>query len=283
MRMETKDSRPAFPWYKERLQTKYLKASTNKLFSVSSCWRFANMSLDDFGDCSSFVPGAQSGLSPLIFQDTPQHTSRQKPRKSVSKEHACFSKQMIQKQIRRDYVASLEDELKRHPLATYPHYKDHMTPELFDQVVSILDPEICINSTGAPPAPPGDHAEEEGEANCREPSREEVDQPKQETSANKISPDVQSPSPRNRYTLQVNVYGLKRGQAVSDNQLSSHKDMKELPGCSGNGSRLRMRRHPDGVRSSHCSSSKWKNDILSRRTGRTNELKKVQNKGFDGC
>ncbi|KAK5909485.1 hypothetical protein CesoFtcFv8_003411 [Champsocephalus esox] len=49
---------------------------------------------------------------------------------------------MIQKQIRRDYVAAVEEKLKQHPLAMFPHYRDHMTPELFDNVVSVLDPDI---------------------------------------------------------------------------------------------------------------------------------------------
>lgn len=37
---------------------------------------------------------------------------------------------MIQKQIRREYVAAVEEKLKQHPLAMYPHYKDHMTPDV---------------------------------------------------------------------------------------------------------------------------------------------------------
>ncbi|XP_041793809.1 protein FAM47E isoform X2 [Chelmon rostratus] len=156
--METSNTRPVFPWYKDRLQTKYLKASTNKVSSIGSCWHSVN--LDEFSDCSSVLSGVQTGVSPVIFYGTPNHNSSQKPRKCISKEHACFSKQMIQKQIRREYVAAVEEKLKQHPLAMYPHYKDHMTPELFDKVVSVLDPEMCVNSASALPTPTGDHAEE---------------------------------------------------------------------------------------------------------------------------
>ncbi|XP_074495199.1 protein FAM47E [Sebastes fasciatus] len=128
--METKTTRPIFPWYKERLQTKYLKASANKISSVGSCCRFVNVNLDDFSSCTSVLSGDHRGVSPVIFQDTPNnHDSTPKPRKSISKEHACFSKQNIQKQIRREYVAAVEEKLKQHPLAMFPHYKDHMTPE----------------------------------------------------------------------------------------------------------------------------------------------------------
>lgn len=130
--------------YKERLQTKYLKASANKISSVGSCCRFVNVNLDDFSSCTSVLSGDHRGVSPVIFQDTPNnHDSTPKPRKSISKEHACFSKQNIQKQIRREYVAAVEEKLKQHPLAMFPHYKDHMTPEVSGDD-SHLDYQRCI-------------------------------------------------------------------------------------------------------------------------------------------
>ncbi|AWP07476.1 putative protein FAM47C-like [Scophthalmus maximus] len=177
--METKNTRPIFPWYKERLETKYLKDPTNKISSVSSCWRSVNVSLDDFSDCS------WRGVTPPVFHDT-NHRSTRKPRKSVPKEHACFSKQMVQKQIRREYVATVEEKLKQHPLAMYPHYKDHMTPELFAKVVSVLDPDMCANSASPFSTPTADHAEEEDEENCTEPRKEDVKRTKQGTCANKM-------------------------------------------------------------------------------------------------
>ncbi|XP_044051331.1 uncharacterized protein zgc:158260 isoform X2 [Siniperca chuatsi] len=221
--MEAKNTRPIFAWYKERLQTKYPQAPTSKISSFSSCWRFVNVSLDDVTDCSSVLSGAQRGVSPVIFHGTPNHNSSQKPKKCISKEHACFSKQMIQKQIRREYVAAVEERLKQHPLATCPHYKDHMTPELFDKVVSVLDP-VCVNSASALPLPTGNHAEEVDQEDCTEPSKEEVERVKQ--SANKISTDVQNPTPRNPYVLQMNGNGIKKGRTVKVNQLSTNEDMK---------------------------------------------------------
>ncbi|GAA6218688.1 protein FAM47E-like [Lates japonicus] len=192
--MEAKNTRPTFPWYKERLQTKYLKASTNKISLVSSRWHFVNVNLDD---CSSVLSGAQSGISP-----------------------------MIQKQMRREYVAVVEEKLKRHPLAMYPHYKDHMTPELFNKVVSVLDPDLCVNSASSLPTPTADHAGEEGEEDYTEPSKGDVNRAKQGASANTISTDVQNPSPRNPYILQMNRNGIKKCQKVKANQLSNREDTK---------------------------------------------------------
>ncbi|XP_036954418.1 protein FAM47E isoform X2 [Acanthopagrus latus] len=212
--MESKNSRPIFPWYKERLQTKYLKAQTNKISSASSCCRFVNTSLEDFGDCSSVPSGAQTGVSPVIFHDAPNNNSSQKQRRSVSKEHACFSKQMIQKQIRREYVAAVEKKLKQHPLVKFPHYKDHMTPELFDKVVSVLDPDVCVSSASALPTPAKEDEED------TEPRKEDVGRKKH----NKIS-KVQSPTPRNPYVLQMKGNGIKNGRTVAVNQLCANQDM----------------------------------------------------------
>ncbi|XP_026177308.1 protein FAM47E isoform X2 [Mastacembelus armatus] len=170
--METKRTQPIFPWYKERLQTKYRKRPTNKTSSVSSCLCFANMSLDDFSDCSSVLSKDRSGFSPVIFNGTPNSSiTCQKPRRSISKQHACFSKQMIQKQIRKEYVTSVENKLKQHPLAMYPDYKNHLTPELFDKVVSILDPNMYIKTTSA--LIKGDSVQEGKAESCVEPSMEE--------------------------------------------------------------------------------------------------------------
>lgn len=113
---------------------------------------------------------------------------------------------MIQKQIRREYVAAVEKKLKQHPLVKFPHYKDHMTPEvsrdeapeatsrrmnewslneyqscvrthlhgvfisiqLFDKVVSVLDPDMCVSSASALPTPAKEDEED------TEPRKEDV-------------------------------------------------------------------------------------------------------------
>ncbi|KAM7415782.1 hypothetical protein PAMA_018039 [Pampus argenteus] len=170
--------------YKERLQNKYLKVPTNTLSKVNSCWCFVNVrSFDELNDSSPNLPGAQRDVSPV---NVPNITSNQTPQKGISKRHACFSKQMIQKQIRREYVAGLEEKLTQHPLALYPHYKDHMSPELFDKVASVLDPDMCVSSSSALPTPALGHVEEEEVENFTEPTKEEANRAKQETPASKM-------------------------------------------------------------------------------------------------
>ncbi|XP_077943626.1 uncharacterized protein LOC120830512 [Gasterosteus aculeatus] len=128
--MEGKNMRPLVPWYKEKLQTKYLKASANRISSVGTCFRFSSANLDE----SSLSLGDRGCVSP-----------------------------MTRKQIRREYVAAVEKKLQQRPLATFPHYREHMTPQLFDEVVSILDPELSVNRAATLPTTTGDHVEEEDE------------------------------------------------------------------------------------------------------------------------
>lgn len=57
--------------------------------------------------------------------------------------------------------------------------------QLFDRVVSVLDPDMCVKSASALPTPTGDHVEEEDEENCTEPREEKEDKAKL-GSANKM-------------------------------------------------------------------------------------------------
>ncbi|XP_053277300.1 uncharacterized protein zgc:158260 [Pleuronectes platessa] len=202
--MEIQNKRPLFPWYKERLRTKYLKVSTNKITSVSSCCCLVNVSLDDFS------------VGPSVLSKV----------RRVSKEHACFSRQMIRKQIGREYVNAVEEKLKQHPLVLYPHYRDHMSPELFEKVVSVLDPDMCVNSASSLPTPTAERAEEEEEGNCAGPRNKDGNKAKQGATASKIDPDVPNQGPRNPYTLPMNGKGIEKGQKVKVNQLNNHKGMR---------------------------------------------------------
>ncbi|XP_029960799.1 protein FAM47E [Salarias fasciatus] len=125
-------------WYRERLQTKYGKPATNPLLAVGGD---LNLSFRDSSERRSVLLEEQRG---------PQSRSSPGPGKSISKENACFSKLMSRKQTRRERVSSLEAKLTQHPLLMFPHYQDHMSPEVFDQVVSILDPDVCVNKTCTP-------------------------------------------------------------------------------------------------------------------------------------
>ncbi|XP_073696113.1 protein FAM47E [Garra rufa] len=141
-----------FPWFKERLKTKYLRDLRQKQQLSGSLdsrkWRFLSPGLDDFRDGYPTVhkelfTQCKSGPSPAVF-GMPNHTCSVKfPQKRLSKNQVCYSKQNPQSQAQREFIDAVEYKLKQHPLALYPHLESAMKPELFDQVLSVLDPDMC--------------------------------------------------------------------------------------------------------------------------------------------
>ncbi|XP_016130834.1 protein FAM47E-like [Sinocyclocheilus grahami] len=144
-----------FPWFKERLKTKYLRDLRQKQQLSGSLdsrkWRFLSPGLDDFRDGYPTVhkelfTQCKSGPSPAVF-GMPNHACSVKfPQKRLSKNQVCYSKQNPQSQAQREFIGAVEYKLKQHPLALYPHLESGMTPELFDQVLSVLDPDMCMKA-----------------------------------------------------------------------------------------------------------------------------------------
>ncbi|KAL1274688.1 hypothetical protein QQF64_027502 [Cirrhinus molitorella] len=142
-----------FPWFKERLKTKYLRDLRQKQQLSGSLdsrkWRFLSPGLDDFRDGyptahKELFTQCKSGPFPAVF-GMPNHACSVKfPQKRLSKNQVCYSKQNPQRQAQREFIDAVEYKLKQHPLALYPHLESGMRPELFDQVLSVLDPDMCM-------------------------------------------------------------------------------------------------------------------------------------------
>ncbi|KAM5194209.1 protein FAM47E-like [Mantella aurantiaca] len=163
-----KDSGPHHPWYKERLHTKFLKETNHKLnlSGAFNChqWKFLPKGVDDFRDgypASSEASNVlSSGVHPPILQNA-VHDSKpaQKPRK-LTIDQICYSKLLPLQQTRREHIAEIEYGLTQHPLALYPHLEEGIPPELFEDIVEILDPEMRLKSpTGSYEALPDDQEE----------------------------------------------------------------------------------------------------------------------------
>ncbi|XP_036382758.1 protein FAM47E [Megalops cyprinoides] len=147
---------PRHAWYKERLHTKYLKEKNNKQRLSGALdsrrWRFLKPGLDDFRDGYPLPVGeyiftqTKEGTSPTV-PGIPGHVggTEQKPRKQLTKEQVCFSRKNPQQQLRRKHVAEVEYSLTQHPFALYPHLHECVSPELFDQILSLLDPEMSMD------------------------------------------------------------------------------------------------------------------------------------------
>ncbi|XP_067413476.1 protein FAM47E-like [Emydura macquarii macquarii] len=122
----------------------------------SQRWRFLKSGLDDFR--SGFPPPSDNmitcgtkGPVPIVLCNNASNASRmaqKKRRKKCTKTQVSPSKLSPLQKASRDHIAQIEYCLSQHPLALYPHLEESVPPELFEEVVGILDPELCLNSEG---------------------------------------------------------------------------------------------------------------------------------------
>ncbi|KAL4230530.1 FAM47 [Mactra antiquata] len=143
------------PWYKERLQTTVIKSrrpsDTNKNL-VGKNWLFLKDGLDDFRDgLPPPVEGdvtlkSTKGPGPAIKNSSENLTSVKRPavRKRFSKHQICYSRLTPLQQQRREHINQIEYGLTQHPLALYPHLEESVNPELFEDIMNILDPEMNL-------------------------------------------------------------------------------------------------------------------------------------------
>ncbi|XP_050798884.1 protein FAM47B-like isoform X1 [Gopherus flavomarginatus] len=141
------------------MPSKYFQERNKRKFSDSlnsQRWRFLKSGLDDFR--SGFPPPSDNIIScgtkgpvPIVLRNRASDASRmaqQKGRKKCTKTQVSPSKLSPLQKARRDHIAQTEHCLSQHPLALYPHLEESIPPELFKEVVGILDPEMCLNSEG---------------------------------------------------------------------------------------------------------------------------------------
>ncbi|XP_065261194.1 protein FAM47E [Emys orbicularis] len=135
-------------WYKEKLPSKSFRERSNKAkFSDSlnsQRWRFLKSGLDDFrsgvpAPSDNIIICGTKGLLPIVL---PNNASQQKARKTFTRQSGLSPLQ----KARWDHIAQTEHCLSQHPLALYPHLEESIPPELFEEVVTILDPEMCLHS-----------------------------------------------------------------------------------------------------------------------------------------
>ncbi|XP_074650921.1 protein FAM47E-like [Tubulanus polymorphus] len=144
------------PWYRERLRTKYMKSTKknepSKIFNGKN-WTFVKDGLDDFRDGlpppldSGIMIKGSKGPSPNIQGSSESMTVKQPIVKNrFSKHEICYSRCTPLQQQRRDHIDEIEFGLMQHPLALYPHLEECMPPDVFEDVVDILDPEMNLAS-----------------------------------------------------------------------------------------------------------------------------------------
>jgi len=144
------------PWYKERLEAKYKKPTNSKDWKPrlsSSSWTFVKDGLDDFRDGrppalenKDILIKGSTGLEPNLFGVDPscKRLTKQKIMKNLAKEEIVYQKQLPQKRQRRKRIDEIEETLLEHPLAVYPHFEESLPPDLFEDIVELLDPAMNI-------------------------------------------------------------------------------------------------------------------------------------------
>ncbi|KAG6931985.1 protein FAM47E-like [Chelydra serpentina] len=141
------------------MPSKYFQEHNKRKFSDSlnsQRWRFLKSGLDDFR--SGFPPPSDNivicgtkGPVPIVLRNHASDASRmaqQKGRKKCAKTQVSPSKLSPLQKARRDHIAQTEYCLSLHPLALYPHLEESIPPELFEEVVGVLDPGMRLNSKG---------------------------------------------------------------------------------------------------------------------------------------
>ncbi|KAL9973521.1 hypothetical protein ACROYT_G019990 [Oculina patagonica] len=143
------------PWYKERLETKYIKPRKlrgNSETLIGSSWTFLEKGSDDFRDGLppeanyNYVKKTDTGLGPNITGSDESLNAPAKHKSRFTKDEACFSRSLPLQQQRRGRVEDIEFNLIQHPLALFPHLEESLPPDVFEDVVEILDPEMNIDS-----------------------------------------------------------------------------------------------------------------------------------------
>jgi len=137
------------PWYKERLQTKY-KDCAPKL--NASQWTFIKDGLDDFRDGKppriddTILLKNKKGPKPMIMgADSFEKLPKQRLRKDITKHEAIYSKTVPSAQKRIEKVDKIESNLLSHPLALYPHLEESLAPDLFEEIVDLIDPSLALD------------------------------------------------------------------------------------------------------------------------------------------
>ncbi|KAK3100779.1 hypothetical protein FSP39_025196 [Pinctada imbricata] len=158
------------PWYKERLDTKFIKSlkpsDTSKTL-VGKNWIFVKDGLDDFRDGlppltqGDILIKGTKGPGPNLTGSGENVSAVKQPavRRRFTKHQICYSRSTPLQQSRRDHIDEIEYSLIQHPLALYPHLEEAVSAELFEDIVDILDPEMNLD----PDEELDDHLEEEDE------------------------------------------------------------------------------------------------------------------------
>jgi hypothetical protein len=139
------------PWYKERLKEKYLakdKLKRERIIDPKQ-WTFIKDGLDDFRDGlppphEDLLLKPNKGPSPTIKNDPTKTRVKQSvlsPTSRFTQDQIYFSKRLPMAEAKKQNIEKLIEDLNSHPLSIYDHFEKALPPELYQEVLEILDPD----------------------------------------------------------------------------------------------------------------------------------------------
>ena len=135
------------PWYKQRIQTKFLQAHRS-LALDSSQWKIFRSNPDDFRD--GIPPPSRDILSPNSSQlnlpsiqtastsSSPRGPNSSLGRKKIRKKDALYCRALPAQQKRREYIEALETRLTDNPTLLYPHLSEAIPEHLLCRYRDII-------------------------------------------------------------------------------------------------------------------------------------------------
>ncbi|XP_050006223.1 protein FAM47E [Alexandromys fortis] len=136
------------PWHLETLPSKSFMKPKKLRFPGpvnSRRWVFLREGLDDFRKGCARHQHPKDVSLPHVHHRLPQATP--KKRQNGLPEGATRLSKLPQ--ARKAFLEGVEDSMALHPLALYPHLEEALPPQLFLQVLEVLDPEKNLEETWA--------------------------------------------------------------------------------------------------------------------------------------
>eukprot|EP00116_Pleurobrachia_bachei_P004173 sb/3464435/ len=143
----TKKTPKHYPWYSERLRQKYLSSKPSGAL-LSSNWLFVKEGGDDY---RTGIPRETMSAQPYLTKKDGTRPGALLPRlpplDGQKPASAIMSRKVPRRKAQMEYINVIESGLTGHPLAVFPHYEEAVAPDVFEEIVDTLDPDMRHNSS----------------------------------------------------------------------------------------------------------------------------------------
>ena len=141
----TKKTPKHYPWYSERLRQKYLSSKPSGAL-LSSNWLFVKEGGEDY---RTGIPRETMSAQPYLTKKDGTRPGALLPRlpplDGQKPASAIVNRKVPRRKAQMEYINVIESGLTDHPLAVFPHYEEAVAPDVFEEIVDTLDPDMRNN------------------------------------------------------------------------------------------------------------------------------------------